>query len=224
MDAPRREPTPRNKRFGPGGKPLGRPPTTDSAETRRRVLLTARHVFSMNGYDGTTNKELADAAELSPSALYYYFQFKHELYAEVFIEIQHTILEAYATAIAGVETLRGKLDAILDIAADVHEKDPTLAPFVSVAPFEIRRHPEIRAALGAETSALYRFVERMVEEGMEELPPGTDAAGAANMIVAMLGGLGQVAATSRGRSYFRAATATMRQMINGQLFVLRTDA
>ena len=52
---------------------LGRPPDTDSAETRRRILAMAQSSFASLGYDGASNRVLGAEAELTAGAIYHDF-------------------------------------------------------------------------------------------------------------------------------------------------------
>ena len=60
---------------------LGRPPDTSSEETRRRILESARLCFAANGYEATSNRQLADSAGLTTGAIYHYFGSKRDLFA-----------------------------------------------------------------------------------------------------------------------------------------------
>ena len=42
---------------------LGRPPDTDSADTRRRILDIARLAFAQRGYGAATNRNLGSSVE-----------------------------------------------------------------------------------------------------------------------------------------------------------------
>jgi AcrR family transcriptional regulator len=56
-------------------------------ETRRReILLTARRLFAINGYTGTTLDEVARHTELSKPTLYQYFRNKDHLYFAILDE------------------------------------------------------------------------------------------------------------------------------------------
>lgn len=48
-------------------------------ETRERILLAALHLFSANGYNTVSMREVAAAAEISKPMLYYYFESKQGL-------------------------------------------------------------------------------------------------------------------------------------------------
>jgi AcrR family transcriptional regulator len=155
--------------------------------------------------------------------VYYYFQYKHELFVEVYREYQKWLLTEFHSAIDGADTLVGRLNALLDAVASTQAQDPALADFVSVAPAEIRRHPEIRDAVREESRTIYRIVEEVVRQGEGELQPGVDAASVVRVVIALVSGLGQLAAGTTTKAHFQEATDGMKQLLNDQLF-LRVEA
>ena len=73
------------------------------------------HLFATQGYDGTTNRAIAEGAGLSGAAIYHYFDSKAELYAAVYeavfdrvfaeldraVACRRTLVEQYAVAARG---------------------------------------------------------------------------------------------------------------------------
>jgi TetR/AcrR family transcriptional regulator len=51
--------------------------------TRADILAAARHVFASRGIDGTSVREVADAAKVNNAMIYYYFKDKEDLYRSV---------------------------------------------------------------------------------------------------------------------------------------------
>ncbi len=54
-----------------------------AGETRERIFQAALELFSGSGYDGTSVREIAEAAGISKPALYYYYGSKERLYTEI---------------------------------------------------------------------------------------------------------------------------------------------
>ncbi|MFM7826362.1 MAG: TetR/AcrR family transcriptional regulator [Acidimicrobiaceae bacterium] len=52
---------------------LGRPIGCECVDTRKRLLVEARRSFATEGFDATTNKNLAKAAGITTAAIYHYF-------------------------------------------------------------------------------------------------------------------------------------------------------
>src|SRR5690606_26087036 len=63
---------------------LGRPPKAEGRDTRRQILEAALDLFSTDGYDGTSIKQIAEQVGLRDSALYGHFGSKAEIRTELF--------------------------------------------------------------------------------------------------------------------------------------------
>jgi AcrR family transcriptional regulator len=94
---------------------VGRPPATDSAETRRRILAGARTCFGRYGYDKTTNKDIASAAGITAGAIYHYFPSKTQLFKAAVAEKAAELASVIEPSHEGspVEQLADSLDAYL---------------------------------------------------------------------------------------------------------------
>jgi AcrR family transcriptional regulator len=146
---------------------LGRPPDTDSTETRRRILDIARSAFAAGGYDAATNRELAARAGITSGALYHYFGSKLDLYLAVHHDVQARIYERFNEAVESATGFLGKFDAVLDVAHELNVDDPTFAAFLGAVRSDMRRHPEIHAALGAQARRREGFFVGLVDVGVE---------------------------------------------------------
>ncbi len=67
-------------------KPRKRPRQARSAQTRRRILDAAAHIFSAHGYVAGTTNRIAEAAEMSIGSLYQYFPNKDAILAALIDE------------------------------------------------------------------------------------------------------------------------------------------
>jgi len=146
---------------------LGRPPDTDSAETRQRILEIARAAFAFGGYDGSTNRELAAKAGITSGALYHYFGSKLDLYLAVHEDVQQRVYGQFNAAADAATGFLGKFDAILDVAHELNESDPTFAAFLGAVRTDMRRHPEIAEALTTHAERRSGFFVRLVDAGVE---------------------------------------------------------
>src|SRR4028119_2506780 len=61
---------------------LNRPPQSET-ETRNRILQAAQHLFACRGYDGTTTRDLAQAAGVAEGTLFRHFENKKAILIEV---------------------------------------------------------------------------------------------------------------------------------------------
>ena len=199
-------------------KPVGRPPATDSAATRRRIMVGARACFSRHGYERTTNKDIAAAAGITAGAIYHYFPSKQDLFVAVWRDMQATVLEGFEAALEGRETLPEKVKAIMDVAADLHAKDRSLAAFVAFAPIEIQRHEELRREIGDDALVMVRYFDKLVRDSRRDLAPGVDVESVVNLLVAVASGLSQFGAVTRTARAHRAAVENFKLLVDNELF------
>ena len=146
---------------------LGRPPDTDSAETRQRILEIARGAFAFGGYDGSTNRQLAASAGITSGALYHYFGSKLDLYLAVHEDVQQRVYGQFNAAADSADGFLAKFDAVLDVAHELNEADPTFAAFLGAVRADMRRHTEIAEALAAHAERRHGFFIRLVDAGVD---------------------------------------------------------
>ncbi len=149
------------------GRRRGRPPATDSAETRRAILDSARQLFAERGYGAVTNKDVAEAAGITTGALYHYVESKLDLYVAVDIDLQDAIYDRFRDAVDSSVTFVGKLEAVLDVAHDMAAEDETMIRFVGAVRTDMRRHPEVAERLASTVHERERFFIDMVDVGIE---------------------------------------------------------
>ena len=146
---------------------LGRPPDTDSGATRKRILEIARGAFAFGGYDGSTNRDLAARAGITSGALYHYFGSKLDLYLAVHEDVQQRVYGRFNAAADSATGFLATFDAILDVAHELNDADPTFAAFLGAVRSDMRRHPEIAEALADHAERRRGFFVRLVDEGIE---------------------------------------------------------
>jgi AcrR family transcriptional regulator len=147
-------------------KRLGRPPDTDSAETRRMILQIARETFSVRGYEMTTNREIATRAGITPGALYHYFGSKLDLYLAVHESTQDLVYSRFSEAIVGRSTFVEQFTAVLDVAHELNRTDASVARFLGAVRVDARRHPEMKVSVEPRTHQREHFFAQMVDVGV----------------------------------------------------------
>jgi AcrR family transcriptional regulator len=195
-----------------------RSPAAESADARERILAAARACFGRQGYDKTTNKDIAGTAGFTAGAIYRHFPSKQDLFIAVYRGVQAIVFSHFEAAVNGAASAPQKIKTILDLAVDLHAADRTLATFTAVAPIEIQRHPEIRQELGTDPVAFYRFFQRIIRESADDLAPGVDADSVADLLVAVATGFSQFGAVTRSARPHREAISTFQRLIDGTLF------
>lgn len=145
---------------------LGRPPASDSAETRRRILAIARETFAVHGFEVATNRDIATRAGITPAALYHYFPSKSDLYVAVLEDTQSIVSARFVEAIGGVDGLVHRFEAVLDTAHELNREDPSYARFLGAVQVDSRRHPEMQAALFDAQLPVRKFIVELVDEAI----------------------------------------------------------
>ncbi|MFI5797362.1 TetR family transcriptional regulator [Streptomyces sp. NPDC051677] len=91
---------------GIAARKRGRPPRTESADTRDRILTAAREEFSERGYEKTSVRGIAKAAGVDPALVHHYFGTKEQVF-EAAVEV------AFAPALSAPEAVAdGPLDQV----------------------------------------------------------------------------------------------------------------
>jgi AcrR family transcriptional regulator len=177
---------------------LGRPPDTDSDETRRRIIDAAQLSFGEQGYERATNKEIAERVGLTSGAIYHHFGSKAELYTVVCDHAATMMRERLDSAIVGKNGFVEKLVAVLDTATDLNKEQPSLAHFLVAAPIDARRQEELREAVGRCLGELTSFFTDLVTEAVAngEIAPEAGVESTVGLVQAMVLGLGQLATVS----------------------------
>lgn len=170
-------------------KRLGRPPDTDSADTRRMILRIARETFSVLGYEMATNREIASRSGVTPGALYHYFGSKLDLYLAVHEYTQDLVYSRFSEAIVGRHTFVEQFTSVLDVAHDLNRTDHSVARFLGAVRVDVRRHPEMRVSVEPRTRQRERFFADMVEVGVStgEISPQRRAVVFAYILTVLVG-------------------------------------
>jgi AcrR family transcriptional regulator len=68
-------------------------------DTRRAILVAARHTFAQRGYTGTPLEAIVDAAGLTKGALYHHFENKAAVFEAVYIEMAQEVATQVQAAV-----------------------------------------------------------------------------------------------------------------------------
>lgn len=200
----------------------GRPPGSTSDATRASILSAARICFARKGFGLTTNQDIAQLAGITPAAIYQYFDSKLALYVaaarDAMVEVAAQMKVPATDEHSAASAMSGMVMSLLA----VHEKDPTLAAFLSVLPHELQRHPELAQHIvpgrGDVAAIMSGVVERAVASG--ELD-AKNALRAAEMFIACMMGLSQYAVL-KGRG--RPIATAFADLLGGRLFTRKPRA
>ena len=73
-------------------------------EFRKKVIISARQIFSHYGFKKTTMDEIAKALKMGKSSIYYYFECKEDIFEAVVLYEANILRNELTTAIKSVES------------------------------------------------------------------------------------------------------------------------
>jgi AcrR family transcriptional regulator len=74
---------------------------------KKHIINTAIKIFSVNGYHGTTVKDVVEGAELSVGTFYFYFKNKEDLFETLYDELSEEFFSALCNSL---ENINNELD------------------------------------------------------------------------------------------------------------------
>lgn len=155
--------TRKGKKRGPG-----RPAKTDSSVTRERILNAARLLFAAGGYEATSLRQIAGAADVDLATVKYHYDDKKNLYAEVYKLGHNRFMASLGPMIMELalntqpDELRARIHELLATAVEFvrEERD-----FIRMMLFRVLEEPEeLTATEGELQSTLMTMVELMLEK------------------------------------------------------------
>jgi AcrR family transcriptional regulator len=130
---------------------------------RERLVSAAISAFAAKGFHGTTTRDIATAAGLSPAGVYVHYASKEELLFSITEEGHRGVLAAMRAASARADDPVGKLVSIVRAFALWHAERHTRARIVN---YELAAlTPEHYAVVNAIRRQITRELEGVVEAG-----------------------------------------------------------
>ncbi|GAB3867555.1 TetR/AcrR family transcriptional regulator [Nocardioides maradonensis] len=137
------------------------------SDTRTRLLEAAIEAFAEKGFHGTTTRDIATAAGMSPAALYVHHRSKEELLHQISKEGHEDTLRLIRAAVATTEDPTEQLRRVIHDFCLHHARDHTGARIVN---YEL-------AALSPEHLVEIQGIRHEIETEMRELVARGVAAG-----------------------------------------------
>ena len=197
---------------------LGRPPASNAAETRQRIIATAAEVFAVNGYGVTTNKDVAAQSGITTGAIYYYFDSKLAMYLAVYAELAARVNDRLTSAMETQSTFSGKLRAVLEAVYQMNLEDPSIARFLGTARFDRLRHKELMLAIPHSPGEGVQLVGPMVDAGVASGEVDADRRHVIEAVMrTIFVGLTDNSAVSADPAYHRRAIDGIEALFDGDL-------
>lgn len=141
-------------------------------ESTRRLLVAAIAAFAQRGYHGTTTRDIAERAQMSPAAIYTHYRSKAELLFEISWAGHSAMLAEMRAVFARPATPSERLRNLVRAHVSYHARLHTLA---RVANYELQsldaEHRRAIVKVRDETEAVMREAIRLgVESGDFDVP------------------------------------------------------
>ncbi|KDF00056.1 TetR/AcrR family transcriptional regulator [Mycolicibacterium psychrotolerans] len=196
----------------------GRPPAAKAAETRERIMRAAREVFSELGYDAATFQAIAIRADLTRPAINHYFASKRLLYQEVVDQTNASVIESAVHQSQRESTLAGRIRVFIEAAVHAQGQDRSVAAFLVTSVLESERHPELAESNHDSREFTRGYVKAAIKDAVEsgEVRADIDIEAAAEMLMAVMWGLGFYAGFVGDQDRLTAITDQFLQLLDGQ--------
>ena len=136
-------------------------------DTRTRILNAAQRLFAQKGYNGTTTRDLAQAASVAEGTLFRHFANKKAILVEVATEGWIEILTDLLTELSEMGSYQAVAQVMRRRMLNIHKN----ADLMRVCFLEAQFHPELRDRIQAEviskmTDVAEAFFETAMERGI----------------------------------------------------------
>ena len=87
----------------PTRKQPGRPPANPDQTVRQQLIAVARGLFAQQGYDAISTRQVAEAAQVNPAMIHYYFGSKQGLYEAMLADTFRPLIERLSAVLASAD-------------------------------------------------------------------------------------------------------------------------
>lgn len=181
-------------------------------------MRAAREVFSELGYDAATFQAIAIRADLTRPAINHYFASKRLLYQEVVDQTNALVIESAVQQSQRESTLAGRIRAFIQAAVQAQGQDRSVAAFLVTSVLESERHPELAETDHDSREFTRGYVKSAIKDAVDagEVRSDIDIEAAAEMLMAVMWGLGFYAGFVGDQERLVAITDQFLQLLNGK--------
>ena len=177
-------------------------------------------MFSELGYDAATFQAIAIRADLTRPAINHYFASKRLLYQEVVEQTNGRLIESSVQHSQREDSLAGRMRAFIRAAVDAQGEDRSVAAFLVTSVMESQRHPDLNPDDNESLNFTRGFVTSAIKDAVEagEVRSDVDVDAAAEMLMAVMWGLGFYAGFVGDQERLITNTDQFLQLLNGQMW------
>ena len=104
--------------------------TLAGENTENQILIAAREVFILKGFEGARMQEIADHAGINKALLHYYFRSKEKLFDAVFSEIAANLFPAMKQVIEAELGMKEKITFFIKMYLKTLLENPFIPAFI----------------------------------------------------------------------------------------------
>jgi len=97
--------------------------------TEEKILLAARKIFFIKGYDGAKMQDIANDAEINKAMLHYYFRNKEQLYEKVNLSFANALIPQINDLVDMELNIFETIENFVGIYLDFLQKNPDLPSY-----------------------------------------------------------------------------------------------
>jgi AcrR family transcriptional regulator len=144
-----------------------RSPPSSEAETQTRILQAAQRLFARKGYDGTTTRDLAQAAGVAEGTIFRHFETKKAILVAVATQGWVEILTDLLTELSEMGSYKAIAQVMRKRMLRLHDN----ADMLRVCFMEAQFHPDLREKIQADviakmTDVAEAFFQTAMDQGI----------------------------------------------------------
>lgn len=187
---------------------------TERKERIEQILAAARKCFLEKGYHATTMLNICREARLSKGLIYFYFNSKDEIFANIFRECLDTIIHMLQRSIKKNMTPMDKIETFLDTYVKFYHKHAEQWNVVAIGYKNLSLSEEIYSELDQLIISLFEMLHEPIADYLQEkgLSKKYDAVLLTTTVLNCLGGI----AADHNKGYFTTVSKGAKTSVNKQ--------
>ena len=114
----------------PAANKAGRPSAERDLAVRQQLLASARNLFAKHGYDAVSTRALAEAAQVNPAMISYYFDNKQGLYEAMLADVFQPLVQRLGGLLASAGEQPRPIHTFLDAYMRTLGANPWMPPLI----------------------------------------------------------------------------------------------